>query len=286
MTGFGKAEVDFSGRKFTVEIKSLNGKQIDITTRIPNYYREKDLEIRNILTSRLERGKVEFTLSADVSDKPGSLINHSAVRAYYNEISDICSSIGEKIPADWFSTIMRQSENIKTDTAEIDEAEWDAVRGCIDTAITAINDFRSQEGLMLESVFREKIANIGTLLSEIEKYEPERLERLRSRFADSLLKGDAQGQIDENRFEQEMIFYIERLDVSEEKSRLANHLQYFIETLENENSQGRKLGFIAQEIGREINTLGSKSNHADMQKTVVRMKDELEQIKEQVLNAL
>jgi uncharacterized protein (TIGR00255 family) len=286
MTGFGKAEVELAGRKFTVEIKSLNGKSLDVTTRIPNSYREKDLEIRNLLLAGLERGKIEFTLTADVSDKSGSLVSHSAVKAYYREIREICDSIGEAIPADWLSAVLKQTENMKPESAEIDAAEWNAVQRCIDGALKAINDFRTQEGTMLESVFREKIANIGALLAEIEQYEPERLERLRSRFAESLLKQDAQGQIDENRFEQEMIFYIERLDVSEEKSRLANHLRYFIETLENEKSQGRKLGFISQEIGREINTLGSKSNHAEMQKTVVRMKDELEQIKEQVLNVL
>lgn len=286
MTGFGKAELEFAGGKISVEIKSLNGKQLDITARIPTVYRDREPEIRSLLLAGVERGKVEITLTADVEVKPGSLVNHAAVRAYYREFEAVCRTLGLDVPADWLSIALRQPDALKTDAGRTDDAEWAQVRQAVENAIADLQRFRIQEGAMLEKVFREKIANINSLLATIPQFEPERIERLRNRLADSLLKQDVQTQIDENRFEQELIYYIERLDISEEKSRLANHLHYFIETLENESSQGRKLGFIAQEIGREINTLGSKSNHAEMQKTVVRMKDELEQIKEQVLNAL
>jgi uncharacterized protein (TIGR00255 family) len=286
MTGFGKAESEFSGRKISVEIKSLNSKQFDLLTRIPTAYRDRESEIRNILLAEIERGKVEIIVAADVEVRPGSLVNQSAVKAYYREFSAICDSLNLEVPPNWLSIVMRQPDAMKTDSGTTDEAEWANVKATLEKAIEALQSFRTQEGAMLEAVFREKISNIGRLLEDIEQYDPERTERMRSRLAESLLKHDIQGQIDENRFEQELIYYIERFDVSEEKSRLANHLRYFIETLENEHSQGRKLGFIAQEIGREINTLGSKSNHAEMQQTVVKMKDELEQIKEQVLNVL
>jgi len=286
MTGFGKAELEFEGRKFSVEIKSLNSKQFDLLARIPNTYRDREAEIRNILQSGIERGKVEMTLNVDMQSKSGSLINQSVVNAYYKEFCKICGSLNVDVPADWLSIVLRQPEAMVSESGETDDLEWQRLKTCLERAVEALNEFRVQEGVMLESVFREKIANIERLLEEIQVYEPERIERLRSRLTDSLLKQELQGQLDENRFEQEIIFYIERLDVSEEKSRLANHLRYFIETLEIEKSQGRKLGFIAQEIGREINTLGSKSNHAEMQKIVVKMKDELEQIKEQVLNVL
>jgi uncharacterized protein (TIGR00255 family) len=286
MTGFGKAKIEYEGRKIIVEIKSLNSKQLDIITRIPNTYRKKELEIRNMIQMALERGKIELNIVADTLNSATNMLNAQAIKAYFYEIAEIAKSLKIAMPSDWLSVTMHQIEITKTDTSEVDEQEWVAIRAGIEQALDSLNEFRSQEGSMLESVFREKIANIRNLIIEAEHHESDRLERLKSRINDNLQKSDLKEQFDRNRFEQELFFYIERLDVSEEKSRLTNHLKYFIETIESEKSQGRKLGFIAQEIGREINTLGSKSNHAEMQKIVIKMKDELEQIKEQVLNAL
>ena len=286
MTGFGKAEVDFPGKKITIEIKSLNSKQLDISTRIPVAYREKDIEIRNILSQGVERGKVDFIITLDAMDKSLSCaINQHVVRNYYEEIKELSGKLNIALPSDWFSIILRLPDAIKTEITELDEREWIAVKQAIEKALHSLNEFRKQEGLMLETVFVDKINKIEGLLKEIDVYETERVEKVKFRIQDNLTQMES-GSYDENRFEQELIYYIERLDISEEKSRLSNHLKYFVETLKSEKSQGRKLGFIAQEIGREINTLGSKSNHALMQKLVVQMKDELEQIKEQIFNVL
>lgn len=286
MTGFGKAEVVFSGKKITVEIKSLNSKQLDMNTRIPVAYREKDVEIRNILSQEVERGKVEFIITLDTIDKSVlSAINQAVVKSYYEEIKDLSEKLGIALPSEWFSVILRLPEVIRTEITELDEKEWQAVKQAIYKAINSIREFRKQEGLMLENVFIAKIGNINRLLKEIETYETERVEKIKSRITENLAVIDP-GSYDENRFEQELIYYIERLDINEEKMRLNNHLKYFVETLRSEKNQGRKLGFIVQEIGREINTLGSKSNHALMQRIVVQMKDELEQIKEQIFNVL
>jgi uncharacterized protein (TIGR00255 family) len=286
MTGFGKAEIEFSNKKIIIEIKSLNSKQLDTNIRIPNIYREKDIEIRNLLSQSVERGKVELSIITDTSDKTTNVINQAVVKNYYEEIKKISEELHVDIPENWLSTVLRLPDSIKTDTSELDENEWKVIRKGIEKALVNLNEFRTQEGLMLENVFKTKIGNIEELFKEIEIYEPERIEHIKTRIQESFLKSESVRQYDENRFEQELIFYIDRLDINEEKSRLNNHLKYFIETLENEKNQGRKLGFIAQEIGREINTLGSKSNHAAMQKIVVQMKDELEQIKEQILNVL
>lgn len=286
MTGFGKAIVELPGKKISIEIKSLNSKQLDLNTRIPSAYREKEIEIRNLLSQNIERGKVDFNLFIEHNDTQiSSKINAGAVQSYLNQINEISSNLNINTPADWFSIILRLPETIKTEMVELNEEEWGMIKNTIKEALKEFTAFRMQEGEMLEEIFRNKIDSIEQLLMEIEKYESERIEKIKQRILDSIKKLELTSY-DDNRFEQEMIYYIEKLDVNEEKARLRNHLKYFIETMENEGSQGRKLGFITQEIGREINTLGSKSNHAEMQKAVVQMKDELEQIKEQILNVL
>jgi len=285
MTGYGKAETEFQNKKITVEIKSLNGKQFDVNMRIPSIYRDKEMDIRNKLFLAIERGKVDFTILIDsTAQLQAGKINRTAVEGYYDEIKEIAKILKIDEPTDWFYLLMRLPETIKTDAAELDEEEWKELEQTIDDALRVFVQFRIQEGEMLEKVFNEKIRNICLLSKKIEEYEPDRVERIKARMRESI--GKLEVTYDENRFEQELIYYIERLDISEEKSRLSNHLNYFSETMANEKSQGRKLGFIVQEIGREINTLGSKSNDADMQKIVVQMKDELEQIKEQILNVL
>jgi len=285
MTGYGRAETEFRNKRISIEIKSLNSKQFDINIRIPPIYRDKEVEVRNKLLQVIERGKIDLTIFVDSSDKLfASKINRSAIESYCNEIKEIARILKIKEPADWFSVLIRLPEIIKNDTAELDEEEWTIICQTIDEALKAFAQFRMQEGAMLEKIFIEKIQNISLLSKEIEKYESERIEKIKIRIRESFRKTEI--TCDENRFEQELVYYIDRLDISEEKARLCNHLAYFSETMANEKSQGRKLGFILQEIGREINTLGSKSNHAGMQKIVVQMKDELEQVKEQILNVL
>jgi len=285
MTGYGKAETEFNNRKITVEIKSLNGKQFDASLRIPSIYRNKEIEIRNKLFQTLERGKVDFTIFIDYSDTlPAIKINRNAVESYYEEIKSIAEARKINEPADWFSVLIRLPEVVKTEIAELSDEEWETVSKSIDEALISLNNFRNQEGAILEKVFINNINNIILLSKEIEKYESVRLEKIKTNIQESFRKMEF--SYDENRFEQEMIYYIERLNISEEKVRLSNHLDYFSETMSNEKSQGKKLGFILQEIGREINTLGSKSNNADMQRIVVQMKDDLEQMKEQILNIL
>jgi len=285
MTGYGKADVEFHNKKITVEIKSLNSKQFDLNLRIPSIYKEKEIDIRNKLLQTVERGKIDFTILIDYSDKSiTGRINTNVIEGYYEDIKDIAQRLRIDAPSDWFSTLLRLPDTVKTDATELEDEEWNTVEQTINKALSAFNRFRMQEGEMLEKVFTGKIHNIGLLSKEIEKYESERIEKIKTRMQEALRKLEI--AYDENRFEQEMIYYIERLDISEEKARLSNHLDYFSETIANDKSQGKKLGFIAQEIGREINTLGSKSNHAIMQQIVVQMKDELEQIKEQILNVL
>jgi len=285
MTGYGRAETEVLNKKISVEIKSLNSKQFDINLRIPSIYKDKEIDIRNKLSQIIERGKVDFTIGVDSSDRLSvNRINRIAVEGYYAEMKEITQILKVNEPADWLSVLMRLPEIVRTDAAELDEDEWENVSQTIDKALEAFVQFRIQEGEMLEKVFTEKIRNIHSLHREIEIHESDRIEKIKTRMQESFRKMEL--EYDENRFEQELIYYIERLDISEEKARLDNHLNYFSETVANEKSQGRKLGFIAQEIGREINTLGSKSNHAAMQKIVVQMKDELEQVKEQILNVL
>lgn len=286
MTGFGKITTELTSKKITVEVKALNSKQMDLSTRISSAFKDKEMEIRSLLMQSLIRGKVEFTMYVEHIGKDiPTQINAAAVESYYLQIQSIAEKMNIEQPADWFQTLLRLPDTIKSETAEIDENEWAIILEAINEAIRQLCDFRIQEGEMLTNLFKQKIAKIADLLTQIEEYENERIERIKARIIDNLEKV-VEKDYDKNRFEQEMIYYIEKLDVNEEKSRLTNHLNYFISTLGDEQGQGKKLGFIAQEIGREINTLGSKSNHAEMQKIVVQMKDELEQIKEQVLNVL
>ncbi|GHT79005.1 hypothetical protein AGMMS50262_22250 [Bacteroidia bacterium] len=286
MTGFGKAAAELPNKKISVEIKSLNGKQLDLSTRVPTTYREKELEIRNKIVQIIERGKVDFYLTIEQTDATVSTkLNTGVIESYYRQIKETADKLNIDVPSDWFSVFVRLPEIVKTENVELDENEWMVVKDTIEEALTNLTAFRTQEGVMLENIFRLKIEQIYRLLSEVEIVHPERIEKIKIRITDGIKRLDC-ANYDENRLEQEMIYYIERLDVSEEIARLDNHLRYFLETMDTEKSPGRKLNFIAQEMGREINTLGSKSNHAEMQRIVVQMKDELEQIKEQILNVL
>ena len=288
MTGYGKATAELSDKKINVEIKSLNSKAMDLSTRIAPLYREKEIEIRNEIAKALERGKVDFSLWIDKKDACELItpINQDVVVAYYERIRTISETTGIPVPEDWFSTLLRMPDVMtKNDIQELSEEEWKAVHATVLQAIQNLVDFRIQEGAALEKKFREKISNIAKLLTSVDPYEKERVEKIKERITDALEK-TISVDYDKNRLDQELIYYIEKLDINEEKQRLSNHLKYFINTMEDGSGQGKKLGFIAQEMGREINTLGSKSNHAEMQKIVVQMKDELEQIKEQVLNVM
>lgn len=287
MTGFGKAVSELPTRKITVEIKSLNSKQIDFSARIPAIYREKEMEIRNLVAKRVERGKVDFSIFIENTEREHtSHINTKVLTAYYQQIKEVSETLGVDTPSDWFQVLLRMPDCMKTETLEVVEpTEIATLVETIENALTQFEAFRAQEGEMLRKLFEQKIANIAQLLTEVEPFELERVEKIKCRINDALEKISAK-DYDKNRFEQEMIYYIEKLDINEEKTRLTNHLNYFLETMESGHGQGKKLGFIVQEIGREVNTLGSKSNHAEMQKIVVRMKDELEQIKEQILNVM
>lgn len=287
MTGYGKAIVTYQEKKITVEVKSLNSKSLDLSTRIAPLYREKEMEIRQMLAKRLERGKVDFAIWVEKQmGAEATPINGSLVQNYYKQIKYLSASLGIHEPQDWFATLLRLPDvMVKTDTEELSEEEWNVARTAIEAAIEKLVDFRKQEGAALQRKFTEKIDNISTLLTQIEPYEKQRVEKIKARIIDGL-SSIPEVEYDKNRMEQELIYYIEKLDISEEKQRLTNHLKYFRETMAEGHGQGKKLGFIAQEMGREINTTGSKSNLAEMQNIVVKMKDELEQIKEQVLNAL
>lgn len=287
MTGYGKTVVAYKGKKINVEVKSLNSKALDLSTRIAPIYREKEMEIRQIITKKVVRGKVDFAIwvekDASVDAAP---VNAALVANYYRQISEIAENTGIPAPTDWFTLLLRMPDvTTRTETEVLDDEEWDVARQAVNEAVDKLVEFRTQEGAALQKKFGEKIDNIEQLLHSIEPWEKARVEKIRSRIVDGL-KSIPDVEYDKNRLEQELIYYIEKLDINEEKQRLANHLRYFRETMNEPAGQGKKLGFIAQEMGREINTLGSKSNHAEMQKIVVRMKDELEQIKEQVLNVL
>lgn len=287
MTGYGKATAQFGEKKINVEIKSLNSKAMDLSTRIAPLYREKEMEIRNLITQTLERGKVDFSLwvEKDVADT-ATPINSALVQNYYNQIKSISETFNIPVPQDWFATLLRLPDVMtRVDIQELQEEEWVIVRKTIEEALGHLVDFRKQEGMALEKKFNEKLDNIERQLASIEPYEQERVGKIRDRITDALEK-TISVDYDKNRLEQELIYYIEKLDINEEKQRLTNHLKYFRETMAGGHGQGKKLGFIAQEMGREINTTGSKSNHAEMQNIVVQMKDELEQIKEQVLNVM
>lgn len=287
MTGYGKVTVAYKEKKINVEIKSLNSKALDLSTRIAPLYREKEMEIRQMISAALERGKVDFCIWIEKdSALDATPINGALVENYYRQIHDIAARTGIPEPQEWFATLLRMPDVMaKTEQEVLEDDEWQAAREAIGKAIGQLQDFRRQEGAALQRKFTEKINNIASLLTEIEPYEKMRVEKIRNRIVEGLSK-IREVEYDKNRLEQELIYYIEKLDISEEKQRLSNHLQYFRQTMEEGHGQGKKLGFIAQEMGREINTTGSKSNLAEMQNIVVKMKDELEQIKEQVLNAL
>lgn len=287
MTGYGKATATFGEKKINVEIKSLNSKAMDLSTRIAPLYREKEMEIRTLITKTLERGKVDFSIWIEKdAAETATPINAALVENYYQQIKQISDTCHIPVPEDWFATLLRMPDVLtRVDIQELSEEEWKVAYRAIEEALQHLVDFRKQEGAALEKKFTEKIDNIERLLQSIEPYEKERVAKIRERITDALEK-TISVDYDKNRLEQELIYYIEKLDINEEKQRLSNHLKYFRETMAGGHGQGKKLGFIAQEMGREINTTGSKSNHAEMQNIVVQMKDELEQIKEQVLNVM
>ncbi|MCQ2368981.1 MAG: YicC family protein [Paludibacteraceae bacterium] len=287
MTGYGKCVVPFANKKIIAEIKSLNSKQMDISAKVQNIFRDKEIDIRNLISERLVHGKVDFSLYIDNAGQSDSVqINAEAFRTYRQTLSAMAVENGIAEPQDWFSVLLRIPDVMKTESVELTDDEWNEARKAIEGAIEQLQEFRNQEGAGLEKFFTTKLDNIAALLAEVPQYERARIDKIKARLEDNLKELEDKIKFDPNRLEQELIFYIEKLDISEEKQRLTNHIKYFREVMANENAQGKKLGFIAQEMGREINTLGSKSNHSEMQIIVVKMKDELEQIKEQVLNVL
>ena len=292
MTGYGKSVANFNGKKIHVEIKSLNSKALDLSTRITPLYREKEIEIRNYIATELERGKVDFVLWVEKDETQSATpINNALVLDYYKQIKELSATLnldmsGLQTANEWMKTLLRMPEVLtRTETEELTDEEWAIAFTAVKEAVANLVEFRKQEGAALAKKFQEKIDNISALLASIEPFEKERTEKIRQRIISNLTQFVGI-DYDNNRLEQEMIYYIEKLDISEEKQRLANHIKYFAETMDAGHGQGKKLGFIAQEMGREINTTGSKSNQAEMQNIVVKMKDELEQIKEQVLNVL
>ena len=283
MTGFGKASTSVGSKKISIEIRSLNSKSLDLNTRMPSIYKELDASIRKMMSNSVGRGKIDFALNYDIIGENDAVSNEELAKAYYSELKNFNDSIGET-STDYLAHILKMPDVFSKTKEEISEEEKEAVINVAQEAIDNLNAFRRKEGEDLETEFSERIGDISSLLSEVPKYEQERIDIIRERMKKGL-EDISTGTYDDNRFEQEMIFYIEKLDVAEEKMRLSNHLTYFEETMKLDQS-GKKLGFIAQEIGREINTLGSKSNHAEMQKLVIGMKDNLEKIKEQILNTL
>ena len=291
MTGYGKAVATYQDKTIHVEVKALNSKALDCSTRIAPVYREKEMEIRKAIQESVVRGKIDFSIWVEKEvSSDAQTINMPLFKNYYEQLVAAADSVGIKDnvtnSADWMKMIMRMPDIMSRQEAEVlTDEEWTAARKAVDEALSNLEAFRRQEGAALKKKFEEKLDNIARLMGEIEPYEQSRVEKIRQRLVENL-KNLPDVEYDKNRLEQELIYYIEKLDISEEKQRLTNHLKYFRETMEEEQSQGKKLGFIAQEMGREINTTGSKSNQAEMQNIVVQMKDELEQIKEQVLNAL
>ena len=282
MTGFGKAVLELPEKKITIEIRSLNSKTLDLNTRFPSFYREKELEIRNIISEKIQRGKVDFSMMVELNPAArNQKVNADLIKSYIQEFKNITPTVtdGELLPV-----VMRLPDVISYSQDDLGEDEWNQIRATINDAIDALNQFRLDEGSVLEKYLTLNLTNILELLTQVVPFEKERIETIKERFNKRL--EEVKVEIDQNRFEQELIFYLEKLDITEEKVRLKNHCEYFLKELAGNESNGKKLGFISQEIGREINTLGSKSNHSEMQKIVVQMKDELEKIKEQSLNIL
>jgi len=287
MTGYGKASCEIENKKLTIEVKSLNSKQLDINSRIPGFYKEKEIEIRNLIARKIIRGKIDFNLYAEVTGSDNSsIINTDIVRTYFKQLSEISQELGIDNKQELLSIIMRLPETLKTEREQLQDEEWNQLLVGIGQAMDELIAFRNQEGLALEKDITERIDKIEALLIQVGPLESQRLERVKERLRSNLKDLAENDDIDENRFEQELIFYLEKMDINEEKVRLANHLKYFIETMNLDEAVGKKLGFISQEIGREINTLGSKANDSEIQKLVILMKDELEKIKEQLLNVL
>ena len=287
MTGFGKTEFEVGNKKITLEIKSLNSKQLDINTRIPAIYREKDLEIRRLISEMLIRGKVDFALYLDnLGTESTSKVNAAIIKDYYRQLSSVYKELRLDINENIMHAIMRLPDTVKMTYDELDETEWLMVRGNLLKTLEELNRFRDQEGQALQADIESNIQNILDLLAQVDPHENQRMDNVKARIMDSLEALQLNGNLDKNRFEQELIYYMEKLDINEEKVRLANHCSYFTETMAEAEPSGRKLGFISQEIGREINTLGSKANESNLQRIVVQMKDNLEKIKEQVLNVL
>ena len=290
MTGYGKYQAEINGKKVTAEIRSLNSKQLDLSTRVSPYYKEKDNEIRNEILRRLERGKVDFALYTEsIGEQNGAHLNIPLLQTYYHELQQASESLQLPLGKEVWTLLMRMPNVMQGDSFELPEDEWPQVQEVIAMAIDQLISFREQEGNMLYDFFSARVSRIEELLAEVEPYENSRVEKIKARIQDALEKSGAAESIDKNRFEQEIIYYLEKLDITEEKTRLRNHCQYFRQTMdevETKGGKGKKLGFIIQEMGREINTLGSKSNQAEMQRIVVCMKDELEQMKEQILNVL
>lgn len=287
MTGFGKAECELSDKRVSVEIKSLNSKQFDMNSRIPNAYREKELDIRNLINNKLERGKVEFTLSVDdTAGYENFTINRSLAKKYHDQIMLLMNDLALQPDDQILSTILKLPDVMKAEPKELKEQEWETVLAAISEAISKCDEFRKMEGVKLEADFEKRIGLILGFLSDLEPFEAERIQKIRAKFKKDLLESVTEQKIDENRLEQEIIYYLEKIDITEEKTRLKSHCDYFLETLLDPFSNGKKLSFICQEIGREINTIGSKANDYNMQKIVVQMKDELEKMKEQLMNIL
>jgi len=287
MTGFGKAICELGSKKLTIEIKSLNSKQLDINSRMPGFYREKEIEVRNLISKKLERGKIDFAMYAEVTGtENNSVINAELVKAYYHQLAKVSEELGIDNKSELLQIVMRLPDTLKTEREELDENEWLDVVKFIEAALDELIKFRIQEGRALEKDIVERIEIIKDLLQKIDPLEKQRIERFKDRLRQNLRELSENDEYDENRFEQELIFYLEKLDITEEKVRLANHCEYFVKNVNKDETVGKKLGFISQEMGREINTLGSKANDSDMQKLVIKMKDELEKIKEQLLNVL
>jgi len=287
MTGFGKAEFEVNNKKFTIEIKSLNSKQVDINTRIPAIYREKDIEIRKELSDKLERGKIDFNIYVEsLGDESNSKINAPILRSYFKQLSQISAELNLTTDHSTLQAALRLPDVVKTEYQTLDEEEWNIILKNIRNAIADIDKFRVQEGDALKIDIINSIELIQSLLGQIEPFESQRIEALRTRLTENLDKLSLNGNVDKNRFEQELIFYLEKLDINEEKVRLANHCEYFKQTAAEPVPTGKKLAFISQEIGREINTIGSKANNTEIQRIVVQMKDYLERVKEQLLNVL
>ncbi len=287
MTGFGKSQTVLANKKITVEIKSLNSKQLDLNTRIPGVYREKEMLFRSMLAKGLSRGKIDFAIYIEaMGDASNYSINQELALRYFQELENIGDKISQQQSPDYLSMIMRMPDVLKSEIIEIDENEWSVLIAEVENALTIIDEYRIEEGSSLEADFTKRIALILEYLKQVEELEPQRIINLKERIRRHIADMNEDVRLDENRFEQEIIFYLEKLDITEEKTRLKKHCTYFLETMQDVETNGKKLNFISQEIGREINTLGSKASDAQIQRIVVQMKDELEKIKEQVLNVL